>query len=43
VYLDPDLDIALAKVSGIGFPHLALADVAGVRHGENVVAVGNPG
>jgi S1-C subfamily serine protease len=43
VYLDPDLDIALAKVSGVGFPHLALADVAGVRHGENVVAVGNPG
>lgn len=43
VYVDPDLDIALAKVSGIGFPHLALADVAGVRQGENVVAVGNPG
>jgi len=43
VYIDADLDIALAKVEGKDFPHLALADAATVRQGENVVAVGNPG
>ena len=43
VYVDPDLDIALVKVEGKNFPHLALADVATVQQGESVVAVGNPG
>jgi S1-C subfamily serine protease len=43
VYIDADLDIALVKVEGKEFPHLALADVATVRQGESVVAVGNPG
>jgi serine protease Do len=43
VYIDADLDIALAKVEGREFPHLALADAATVRQGENVLAIGNPG
>lgn len=43
VYMDQDLDIALAKVEGTGFPHLTLADAGTVRQGESVVAVGNPG
>jgi S1-C subfamily serine protease len=43
VYIDADLDIALAKVEGKDFPHLALADSATVRQGENVLAIGNPG
>jgi S1-C subfamily serine protease len=43
VYIDADLDIALAKVEGKDFPHLALADAATVKQGENVLAIGNPG
>ncbi len=47
VYIDDDLDIALAKVNALGanaqFPHLTLADVSGVRQGESVIAIGNPG
>ena len=43
VYIDADLDIALAKVEGAGFPHLTLADASTVRQGENVLAIGNPG
>jgi serine protease Do len=43
VYIDADLDIALAKVEGHGFPHLALADASTVRQGESVVAIANPG
>jgi S1-C subfamily serine protease len=43
VYIAADLDIALAKVGGKDFPHFALADAASVRHGENVLAIGNPG
>jgi len=43
VYIDADLDIALAKVEGKDFPHLALADAATIRQGESVVAIGNPG
>jgi serine protease Do len=31
VYIDADLDIALAKVEGKDFPHLALADAGTVR------------
>jgi S1-C subfamily serine protease len=43
LYIDADLDIALAKVEGKDFPHLGLADAATVRQGENVLAFGNPG
>ena len=47
VHIDPDLDIALAKVeiaSAQGeFPHLALADASTVHQGEDVIAIGNPG
>jgi S1-C subfamily serine protease len=43
VYLDADLDIALVKVEGKDFPHLALADAATVKQGEEVLAIGNPG
>jgi S1-C subfamily serine protease len=43
VYIDPELDIALAKVEGKDFPHLTLADATTVRQGENVLAIGNPG
>lgn len=43
VYVDPELDIALAKTPGSGFAHLALADATTVHQGESVLAVGNPG
>ena len=47
VYIDAELDIALAKVESAtaqtDFPHLALADAGGVRQGESVLAIGNPG
>ena len=47
VYVDPDLDIALAKVelpsAKVEFPHLALTGATSVRQGENVLAIGNPG
>src|SRR2546425_6558263 len=47
VYVDADLDIALAKVelpSGRNaFPHLALTGATGVHQGESVLAIGNPG
>jgi serine protease Do len=47
VYVDADLDIALAKInspsSGFLFPSIALADAATVRQGESVLAIGNPG
>lgn len=47
VHIDPDLDIALAKVetpSGkFDSPHLTLTDATGVHQGENVLAIGNPG
>jgi S1-C subfamily serine protease len=47
VYIDADLDIALAKVdtpSGKSeFPHLVLTAANGVRQGESVLAIGNPG
>ncbi|HXM99447.1 MAG TPA: trypsin-like peptidase domain-containing protein [Candidatus Dormibacteraeota bacterium] len=47
VYIDADLDIALAKVDGssakINFPHLPLAETASVRQGQDVIAIGNPG
>jgi serine protease Do len=47
VYIDADLDIALAKVAATPreseLPHLTLADASNVRQGENVLAIGNPG
>jgi serine protease Do len=43
VYIDPDIDFALVKVEGSGFPHLTLADVTTVRQGQTVIAIGNPG
>ena len=43
VYIDGDLDIALAKVEGDSFPHLALTEAAAVQQGESVIAIGNPG
>ena len=47
VYLDADLDIALAKVEApsgkVEFPHLTLTSANGVRQGESVLAIGNPG
>jgi len=43
VYIDSDLDLALLKVEGNGFPRLQLTDVSTVRQGQTVVAIGNPG
>ena len=45
VYIDADLDIALAKIDAPAekFPHLALTSTNGVRQGESVLAIGNPG
>jgi S1-C subfamily serine protease len=47
VYVDADLDIALAKINppspGFLFPSIALADASTVRQGESVLAIGNPG
>jgi S1-C subfamily serine protease len=43
VYIDPDMDMALLKVEGAGFQHLALTDSTNVRQGQTVVAIGNPG
>ncbi len=47
VFIDADLDIALAKVASPSpdyiFPHLPLADATIVRQGEAVLAIGNPG
>jgi S1-C subfamily serine protease len=43
VYIDPDMDIALVKVEGADFPHLALTDTSNVRQGQTVIAIGNPG
>jgi len=44
VYIEPDRDIALAKIDAEDdFPHLALAVAGNVRQGETVIAIGNPG
>jgi S1-C subfamily serine protease len=47
VHIDPDLDIALAKVEApsgkTDFPHLTLTVATGVQQGESVLAIGNPG
>jgi len=42
VYTDPDKDIAIVKVDGSAFPHLALTNIGAVRKGETVIAIGNP-
>jgi serine protease Do len=42
VYTDSNLDLALLKMEGSGFPHLRLADISTVRPGQTVIAVGNP-
>jgi len=47
VYIDADLDIALAKVqiptANVELPHLALTAATNVHQGETVLAIGNPG
>jgi serine protease Do len=43
IYSDPQLDLALVKVDGSGFPYLTLAELADVHPGASVVAVGYPG
>ena len=47
VFIDADLDIALAKVTPPSpdyvFPHLHLGDAGSVHQGEEVLAIGNPG
>lgn len=43
VYTDREMDIALVKVEGSGFPHLVLADLSTIRQGQAVIAIGNPG
>ena len=43
VYIDQDKDLALLKVDGSGFPHLALAALDEVQRGESVLAIGDPG
>lgn len=46
VYIDAELDVALAKVdvaNKIDFPHLTLISADGIRQGESVLAIGNPG
>lgn len=43
VYVDSDVDLALLKVDGAGFPHLTLAALETIERGESVVAIGDPG
>ncbi len=47
VYIDAELDIALAKVEAPAadfvFPYLRLADATTVKQGESVLVIGNPG
>jgi hypothetical protein len=43
LYSDPNLDLALVKVDGTGYPRLPLADLSTVKSGETVFAIGNPG
>jgi S1-C subfamily serine protease len=47
VYIDADLDIALAKVqipaANGDLPHLPLTSATNVHQGETVLAIGNPG
>ena len=43
IHVDPDRDIALAKVDGDDYRFLTLAATGNVRQGETVIAIGNPG
>jgi len=47
VYIDPDLDLALVKVTppqpDFVFPYLSLVDSSLVQQGESVLVIGNPG
>lgn len=42
IYVDSDVDLALLKVDGSGFPHLTLGAIDVVQRGEPVVAIGDP-
>ncbi|QUL56607.1 trypsin-like peptidase domain-containing protein [Paenibacillus tritici] len=37
-----DLDLAVLKIEGSDFPHVALGDSDGIKVGSEVVAIGNP-
>lgn len=42
IYVDSDLDLALVKVDGAGFPHLTLGAINTIQRGEPVMAIGDP-
>lgn len=42
VYTDSEMDLALVKIEGQGFPHVSLADLSDVHPGQTVLAIGNP-
>jgi S1-C subfamily serine protease len=42
VYIDPQLDIALLKLEGSGFPQLTLATTQSVQAGSTAIAIGSP-
>ena len=39
---DPETDVAVLKIDGVGFPKVAMGDDHSARIGEWVVAIGNP-
>jgi S1-C subfamily serine protease len=41
-YIDPNMDLALLKLEGVNFSHLTVADLATVRPGSSVIAIGSP-
>jgi S1-C subfamily serine protease len=43
IYTDPQLDLALVRVDGKGYPHLDLAAISAVHPGATVLAIGYPG
>ena len=43
VYIDPEIDLALAKLEPNNFKYLALATTDTVKEGDTVIAIGNPG
>jgi serine protease Do len=43
IYADPQLDLALVRVEGKGYPHLDLAALSAVHPGATVLAIGYPG
>ena len=42
VYTDPEMDLALVKVEGQGFPHVSFTDLSDVHPAQSVIAIGNP-